>query len=330
VRITVLANAFSTSKNLQASQQQENGDDCGIYMIYNADCLASNRDTLEEPIDGVQLRYRYLERLLQLERQGRSERQIVDMVLPPNKTLRIKRRRLPEDISDDESDQGQHGSRKSRRVDWRPPSHLGSENAWIEERNHLATTISKQRYGRSKQGCGGRAEELLRLIEAVGCKDVMTAWDEAIAVEKLGVRVPTADSTVEAICQLIERAHVRSFKDKVLLRIGKWIFTMKILQDVEKLKKEGAPSRQSVLKADANVRGPAMKRAFAKFMTEAHPELQKPELDKQRDVQYSKYRNWWREGQIWVLLYHAFGAAILLLVPVGQRDEGGYSVSNQQ
>jgi len=129
VRITVLAYAFSISENLQASQQQENGDDCGIYMIYNADCLASNRDTLEEPIDGVQLRYRYLERLLQLERQGRSERQIVDMVLPPNKTLRIKRRRLPEDISDDKSDQGQHGSRKSRRVDWRPPSHLGSKNA---------------------------------------------------------------------------------------------------------------------------------------------------------------------------------------------------------
>ncbi len=86
-------------------------------MIYNADCLALNRDTLEEPIDGVQLRYRYLKRLLQLERQGRSERQIVDMVLPPNKTLRIKRRRLPEDISDDELDQGQHRSRKSRRVD---------------------------------------------------------------------------------------------------------------------------------------------------------------------------------------------------------------------
>ena len=73
-------------------------------MIYNADCLASNRDTLEEQVGGIQLRYRYLERLLELERQGRSERQIVDMVLPPSKTLRIKRRRVPEDISDDELD----------------------------------------------------------------------------------------------------------------------------------------------------------------------------------------------------------------------------------
>ncbi len=299
-------------------------------MIYNADCLASNRDTLEERVDGVQLRYRYLERLLELERQGRSERQVVDMVLPPNKTLRIKRRRVPEDISDDESDRDQPGSRKSRRVDWRPPSHLGSENAWIEERNHVAATISKQRYGRSKPECGERAEELLRMIEAIGCEDVMATWEEAIAEGKSGIRVPTADSTAKAICQLIERAQIRSLKDKVLLRIGKWIFTMKILQDVEKLKKEGAPSRQSVLKADVDVKGPALKRAFTNFITEAYPELQKPEFDKQRDAQYSKYRQWWREGQIWVLLYNAFGAAVLLLVPAGQRAEGGYSVSNHQ
>lgn len=330
MRTPIPAYPILATEDLQASQQQENGDDCGIYMVYNADCLASNRDTLEERVDGIQLRSRYLERLLELERQGRSERQIVDMVLPPDKTLRIKRRRVPEDISDDESDQDQSGSRKSRRVDWRPPSHLGSQGAWIEERNHLAATISKQRHGRSKQDCEERAEELLRMIEAIGCEDVMTAWDEAIAVEKSGVRVPTADSTVQAICQLLERAHVRSFKDKVLLRIGKWIFTMKILQDVEKLRKEGAPSRQSVLKADVDVRGHALKRAFTKFMTEAHFELQKPELDKQRDVQYSKYRNWWREGQIWVLLYNAFGAAVLLLVPAGQRVEGGYSVSSKQ
>lgn len=299
-------------------------------MIYNADCLASDRDTLKEQIDGVQLRYRYLERLLELEGQGRSERQIVDMVLPTNKTLRIKRRRVPEDIANDESDRDQQGSRKSRRVDWRPPSHLGSQDAWIKERNHLAATLSKQMCGRSEPECGERAEELLRMIEAVGCEEVMTAWDEAIAEDKSDIEIPTADSTAKAICQLIERAQVRSFKDKVLLRIGKWIFTMKILQDVEKFKKEGAPSRQSVLKANVDVQGPALKRAFMNFMEEAYPELQKPQFERQQDAQYSKYRQWWREGQMWVLLYNAFGAAVLLLVPAGQRGEGGYSVSNHQ
>ena len=298
-------------------------------MIYNADCLASNQDLLEEQIDGVQLRYRYLVRLVELERQGRSERQVMEMIFP-NKTLRIKRRRIPGDMSDDTSDQDQQGSRKSRKVDWSPPSHLGPEDAWIEERDHLAATISKQRCGRPKRECRERAEELLQMIEAIGCSEIMTSWDEAIAEDRLDIRVQTKDSTAKAICQLIERTQNRSFKDKVLLRIGKWMFTMKILQDVEKLKKEGAPSRQSVLKADADVRGHALKRAFTNFMQVAHPELREPDINKQRDAQYSKYRNWWREGQIWVLLYNAFGAAVLLLVPAGQRAERGFSVSNKQ
>ncbi len=95
-------------------------------MIYNADCLASNRDTLAEQIDGVQLRYHYLKRLLEIERRGRSERQMVDVVVPPDKTLRIKRRRVPEDISGDEPDPKPQ-SKKSRRVFWAPPSHLGPQ-----------------------------------------------------------------------------------------------------------------------------------------------------------------------------------------------------------
>ena len=321
---------YVTAEVLQASQQQSNDSDCGIYMVYNADRLASNQSTMEEQIDGIQLRYRYLERLVELERQGGSERQIVEMVLPPNKMFRIKRRRVLEDVLDYESDQGQQGSRKSRRVGWRPPSHLGSQDAWIEQRKYLAATISKQRYGRSKQDCGERAEELLRMIEAIGSEDVMTAWDKVIAQGKLNIGALTVDSTAKAICQLIERAQFRSFKDKVLLRIGKWIFTMKILQDVERFKKEGAPSRQSVLKAEANVRGHALKRAFTKFLEEAHPELRGPNLDKTREGQYCKYRNWWREGQIWVLLYNAFGAAILLLIPGDHHAKGLCSVSNQQ
>jgi len=84
--------------------------------MYNADCLASNRDTLKKQIDDVQLRYHYLERLVDLERRGRSERQIVNMILSSNKKLRIKKRRVSEDISDDESDQNQEELKKSRRL----------------------------------------------------------------------------------------------------------------------------------------------------------------------------------------------------------------------
>ncbi len=107
---------IATTDITQASQQQRNNSDCEIFMIYNADCLASDRDTLMKQINDVQLRYHYLKRLIELERQGKSERQILKMVLPSNKTLRIKRRRILGDISDDESSQNQSES-KSRRVD---------------------------------------------------------------------------------------------------------------------------------------------------------------------------------------------------------------------
>ena len=300
-------------------------------MIHNADCLASNRDTLAEQIDGVQLRYRYLERLLDIERRGRSERQILNMVMSPNKKLRIKRRRVPEDISGDESDPKQL-PKKGYRVYWVAPSHLGPQEVWMEERDHLAGISSKDGHGKSMAKGRERAEELLQMIEAIGCEEVMKAWDDAIAEGKnhLKLAAPKTDSTAKAICRLVERAQVRSFKDKVLLRIGKWIFSMKILQDVGKFRMEGAPSKQSGFKAGATDKGNAVTRALTNFIDEAHPELQDPNLAKERDLKYRTYREWWWDGQIWIPLYNAFGAAILLLIPGGHRTKGGYSVSNKQ
>ena len=263
-------------------------------MVYNADCLASNRDPLGEQIDGAQLRHRYLERLLELERQGRSERQMVEMVLPPNKTFRIKRRHVPEDMPDDEPDQNQRGAKRSRRVDWMPPSHLGPQTAWIEERNSLAAIISGHGYGKIMPKHWERAEELLQIIEAIGCEEVMTVWNEAVAQTKSLVNreAPKTDSTAQTICQLVERAQVRSFQDKVVLRIGKWVFSMKILQDIEGFRKEGAPSKQSGLKPEADSKGNAVTRAHTKFLKEAHPEFQDPTLAKEWETKYLRYRDW--------------------------------------
>lgn len=171
------------------------------------------------------------------------------------------------------------------------------------------------------------------MIEAIGCEEVMTAWDEAIAEERSHIKLglPTTDLTAKAICQLVERAQVRSFKDKVLLLVGKWIFTMKILQDVERIRKEGASSKQSSFNTEADDKGKkALTKAFAKFVREAHPELQEPSLAKERELQYCRYRNWWHDSQIWVFLYNAFGAAILLLIPGGQRTKKGCAVYNEQ
>ena len=105
---------------------------------------------------------------------------------------------------------------------------------------------------------------------------------------------------------------------------------MKILQDVERLKKKSASFKQSVFKAEINVKEHALKRAFIKFLEKAYSKLQESNSNKKRDEQYCKYWNWWRENQIWVLLYNAFDAAVLLFISKDQRVNELYSINNQQ
>ncbi len=58
----------------------------------------------------------------------------------------------------------------------------------------------------------------------------MKAWDNAIAEEKSHIRLAAAEisSTAKAICRLVEY--------KLLLRVGEWMLSMKILQDVGKFR----------------------------------------------------------------------------------------------
>jgi len=85
-------------------------------MVYNANCLVLNQDTLEKQIDDVRLRYRYFKRLIDLERRERSERQIVNIILLLNKKLRIKKRHVFKDILDNKSSQNQEELKKSRKL----------------------------------------------------------------------------------------------------------------------------------------------------------------------------------------------------------------------
>ncbi len=283
-------------------------------------------------IDDVQLRYHYLKRLLELERQEKSERQILNMILPLNKTLRIKRRRILEDISNDESSQNQSESKKSRRVDWMSSSHLSSEDAWVKKWDDLATIRYKHEHEEIVPKHRERAEKLLRMIEEIECEKVMMVWNYAIAQEKSHVKLETSkiDSTTKTICQLVERVQIRSFKDKMLLRIEKWIFTMKILQDVAKFRKKDASFKQSDFKSEVDDKENAVTRTLTIFMKKAHSELQKSHLTKQRELEYCKYRTWWDEDQIWILLCNAFDAEILLLVPEDHRIKDEHSIFNRQ
>ena len=318
------------TKDLQSSRQQENDSDCEIYMMYNADCLVSNRDTLEKQINDVLLWYHYLERLVDLERRERSERQIVNMILSSNKKLKIKKRRVSEDISDDESDQNQEELKKSWRLNWKSSLHLNFQDAWLKKRNYLVVISSKYKQSESKHL--KRVKKLLRMIETVECKKVMTAWNEAIAREQsyIKLEISKIDSTTRVICQLIEKTQIRSFKNKILLRIDKWIFTMKILQDVE-IERERASSEQSTFKIKVDDKEKkASTKTFAKFVREAHSELQESSLAKKQELQYCKYRRWWRDDQIWIYLYNAFDAVILLLISERQRIKEEYAIYNEQ
>ena len=210
---------FSVTDKLQTSQQKENSSDCEIYMIYNADCLTSHQDTLKKQIDSVQLRYHYLECLLELKSQERSEQQIVDMILPSDKTIRIKWRCVSDDISDDELNENQQGFKKSHMMNWEASSHLSSQAAWIKEQNHLTAINSKHRYEKETVlNCWKWAEDLLQIIEMIRCEEVMMTWKEAINQMKSHSKSRTlkTDSTAKVICQLIERIEVRFFKGKVL------------------------------------------------------------------------------------------------------------------
>ena len=174
--------------------------------------------------------------------------------------------------------------------------------------------------------CQARAEELLRMIEAIGCNEVMMAWNEAVTQEKSQANPKTqmTHSTAKAICHLAERTANRSFRDKVIMRVGKWIFAMKILQDVNKFRQQGVPSRQIGIKPDADHGGNAVTRALTMFMKEVHPNYLKPDQIKERQQEYRKYKKWWDEGQIWVSLSNAVDAGILLLIPGGHCAEDGH------
>ena len=95
-------------------------------MIYNAGCLASNQSTLEESISGIQLRYSYLKRFLEMEHEEGVGRELVTAVLPISKKVRFRRPRALEDVPDDEMSERQH---------WVPPPGMGSYDMWIKERD---------------------------------------------------------------------------------------------------------------------------------------------------------------------------------------------------
>ncbi len=145
------------------------------------------------------------------------------MILSLNKTFRIKRCHILEDILNNESSQNQSESKKSQWVDWMSSLHLNSEDAWIKKRNDLVTIKYKHEHKEIVSKHREWAEKLLQMIEEIKCEKVMMIWNDTIIQEKSHIKLETLkiDLMTKTICQLVERVQIRSFKDKMLLRIEK-------------------------------------------------------------------------------------------------------------
>ena len=244
-----------------------------------------------------------------LERQGASERYLTQAILGRN--LRLKRRRVPEDVSDDPI---VHDERASP-PEWEPLTHLGNVDTWREVRIYLTCTLVGVESERQ-----ARAEKILHMVEAIGCRDVMIAWQEISVQDTINLKTLTTDP--ERISRFIERTEVRSFKSKALLRIGKLIFTWMILKNIEKKRNLSHYS-----KGPPNGKGQVLYQVFDDFVKEAYPGLQEGE---ERKAKHRKYREWWYESQTWVRMSNVFGCAILLLIPDGHCNKNGRSISNKQ
>ncbi len=279
-------------------------------MVYNADRISSDQDTVNEAVDGTLLRHRYLSLLMGLERRSRAERRIKGTVLSSKNHLGMKRRRIS--VNDNEEDSNkEEGEANKVSPNWPSPE-------WREERDKLFNICVTHEYGKDEAERWARADELLRMIEAVGCSEIMAAWTKAKAQYKNNTTPgkKAAESTAKVIYRLAERTGVRSFNDKIILRIGKWLFALKISEDVNKSRGEKEVSG-----------GNAVTNALEKFLSEVHPDLTDPNQKKQ---EYRKYKKWWDEGKIWVALCDATGAGILLLIPGSHCVEDGHTISNKQ
>lgn len=157
-------------------------------------------------------------------------------------------------------------------------------------------------------------------------------WNEAVTQWKKqlqpGSRVEI--STAKTICLLADRTEVKTFKDKALSRVAKWVFTMKILQDVEKFQQQGAPSRRYNTVTDAGRGERPVTRALVAFMEEVDPKPSVRDPVSERRQEYQKYRRWWEDGQIWLALSNEVGAGVLLLIPADLRAREGQLMSNKQ
>ncbi|KAL8673863.1 MAG: hypothetical protein Q9168_001728 [Polycauliona sp. 1 TL-2023] len=288
------------------SAQQTNNIDCGVYTVRNAELLSNERlheSSEEEPAD---LRFRYLRRTIDFARWSRWSQKFHSLVA--RNPIPLKRRH-PSDLTSSASD-------KKRRLEREASSPQGCP----EVREALVEGIGDP--SADKAATRGRAEHLLKMIEAIACEEVLDSWEHSIPPPSRSTRRMTSSDgssvrIARSIYNLVSRSQSRSFKETVVLRIAKYLFTSRIVDRVGQLRDQGPPSKQRVATAGTTGEGNAVTRAIKEFLGEVHP---KDIVDHEIEAcEIRKCKQWWKDGKIWKLLADAVHPAILLLVPSGHK-----------
>ena len=169
------------------------------------------------------------------------------------------------------------------------------------------------------------------MIEVIEYHEIMVAWKEAALQwrNQTKLQLQIIDLIIKAICCLIKQTEVRTFMNKVKVCIGKWMFAIKILQDVEKFKKQRLSFKQSS-NAETIFAGNVITKTIKLFMSDVNHSLSDLDWEKEQDWEYWKYKKWWDEGQIWVALCNAVGVNVLLLILEDSCAFDGHHISNKQ
>ncbi|KAL8638235.1 MAG: hypothetical protein Q9228_004595 [Teloschistes exilis] len=267
-----------------------------------------------EDEDGLGLRQRYLKVLFEHALWARHHLTTQESICGKNRPACLKRFHIAEE-DEDPDEPVAHDAKRARNTQWELSSRLGkSEIEWQTLRDGLAVKISRGNTDEVKNR--QRADHLMKMICAIAGREVIAALEDTLKVTKETNEAPIRSCIAVTIYNLLSRGQDRSYKDHIILRLGKYLFASRIANEVETLRSQGAPSKQRVATAGSTGSGNAVSRALGNFLEEVYPGTG----HRPKDIAVRKCRQWWNEGKLWRVLAGAVDPVILLLMPSGQKS----------
>ena len=305
--------------------KQNNGIDCGLFLLFNAESFGRGAEPLANGITGEKLRLRYLALCVEAHNRHQIDAGLESTIDGEPGHIR-KRKRLQivieEEEREEDGDDEEMPDRKRQQA--MTLDEVETSATMRETLTKYLTKCKPESYEtKSLENTRAEAATLVAKMQAIGCVEVLNDWKRMkhdlkndCGHEKWEYepyKLPAA-----AIARLINQTTKRAFRDQVMLRIGQALLLRDINYRVTKLRSAGPSSKQFArMPPDPAQKGYTITRAYEAFMIEAHPKL----TGSDRAELLERYRAWGREGQIWFHLYAQFGLPILFLVPAGHAHK---------